>query len=107
MTSEYEVSNYPSITLPGTPNHGTPLRTYQRTPHGTPERSSQRTPTRKGQKETPNGTPHPTITIMTIESTPEKPSQETPSTESFETIERKMRFVQFTYPVIFVYLLNI
>ena len=92
MTSEYEVSNYPSITLPGTPNHGTPQRTSQRTPHGTPERSSQRTPTRKGQKETPNGTPHPTITIMNIESTPEKPSQETPPTESFETIERKMKF---------------
>ena len=90
ITMEYEVPNYPSITLPGTPNHGTP----QRTPHGTPERSSQRMPTRKGQKETPNGTSHPTI--MIIDSAPEKTSQETPPTESFETIERKMRFVQLT-----------
>ena len=69
---EYEVPNYPSITLPGTPNHGTPERTSQRIPHGTPERSSQGTPKRKGHKETPNGTPHPTITIMNIESSTPK-----------------------------------
>ena len=127
-TMEYEVEPSISITLPGTPNlshHGTPQGTPHRTPQRTPQRSpqrtpqrtpkttpqsqrlSQKTPTRKSQKETANGIPHPTITIKTIESTPVKESQDTPPTESFETIERKMRFVQFTYPVIFVYLLNI
>ena len=107
---EYEVE--PSITLPGTPNlshHGTPQGTPQRTPKTTPQsqRMSQKTSTRKGLKETANGIPHPTITIKTIESPPENKLQETPPTESFETIEKKMQFVQFTYPIIFVYLLNI
>ena len=89
MTTGYEVE--PSITLLGTSN-----LSHQGTPQRTPQRMSQKTPTRKGQIETPILTPHPTITIMNIESTPEKTSQDTPPIESFETIERKMRFVQFT-----------
>ena len=108
---EYEAE--PSITLPGTPNlshHGTPQGTPHRTPQRTPQRSPQITPQRT-LKTTPQRmsqkTPHPTVTIKTIESAPVKQSQDTLPTESFETIEKKMKFVQFIHPIIFVYLLNI